>query len=224
MEKNLLIELLETGEKVSLYSPRFEGEEYTEFEKFLLTYKDQYAQDVQILIRRIDIIKENGAEDRFFRYEGSKRDRVMALPSHLDTSNLRLYCLNISHKILILGNGGIKKTQTYQEDVNLHRAVRNLQKIDIIIKKLENNVGIVSFVEHEGNFLTSEFDKANKENAQEYIRKIEERLGGKLNRETLEIEKPAFEIGKLYVFNEEDEDGELKQGKTFFAYYFYNFA
>lgn len=39
MEKNLLIELLETGEKVSLYSPRFEGEEYTEFEKFLLTYK-----------------------------------------------------------------------------------------------------------------------------------------------------------------------------------------
>ena len=26
----------------------------------------------------------------------------------------------------------------HQEDVNLHRAVRNLQKIDIIIKKLEN--------------------------------------------------------------------------------------
>lgn len=46
----------------------------------------------------------------------------------------------------------------------------------------------------------------------EYIKTIEERLGGKLNRETLEIEKPAkptFEIGKLYVFNEEDEDGEL---------------
>ena len=46
----------------------------------------------------------------------------------------------------------------------------------------------------------------------EYIKTIEERLGGKLNRETLEIEKPAkltFEIGKLYVFREEDEDGEL---------------
>ena len=42
-----------------------------------------------------------------------------------------------------------------------------------------------------------------------YIRFVEERLGGKLNRETLEIEKPAFEIGKLYVFNEQDEDGEL---------------
>lgn len=46
----------------------------------------------------------------------------------------------------------------------------------------------------------------------EYIKTIEERLGGKLNRETLEIEKPVkltFEIGKLYVFNEDDEDGEL---------------
>lgn len=47
-----------------------------------------------------------------------------------------------------------------------------------------------------------------------YIRFVEERLGGKLNRETLEIEKaqpakPTFEIGKLYVFREEDEDGEL---------------
>ena len=44
----------------------------------------------------------------------------------------------------------------------------------------------------------------------DYIRFVEERLGGKLNRETLEIEKPVkFEIGKLYVFREEDEDGEL---------------
>lgn len=47
-----------------------------------------------------------------------------------------------------------------------------------------------------------------------YIRFVEERLGGKLNRKTLEIEKtqpakPTFEIGKLYVFGEEDEDGEL---------------
>lgn len=43
-----------------------------------------------------------------------------------------------------------------------------------------------------------------------YIRFVEERLGGKLNLETLEIEKkPAFEIGKLYVFDEQDEDGDV---------------
>ena len=143
MKKNILIELLESGDKVSLYSPRFEGEKYTEFERFLLTYKDDYAEDIQILIRRLEIIKNRGAEDRYFRYEGTKRDRVTALPSHLDTSNLRLYCLNISHKVLILGNGGIKTTQSYQEDNILNRAVQNLQKIDIIIRRLENK-GIVT--------------------------------------------------------------------------------
>lgn len=139
MERDLLIELLESGEKVSLYSPRFEGEQYTEFEKFLLTYKDTYLSDIQILIKRIDIIKQNGAEDRYFRYEGTMNDRIMALPSHIDTTNLRLYCININHSILILGNGGIKTTRTYQDDIQLHKAVRTLQKIDIEIKKLEKS-------------------------------------------------------------------------------------
>lgn len=52
----------------------------------------------------------------------------------------------------------------------------------------------------------------NKDSAQTYINAIEKFCGGKLNRETLEIEKPAklkFEIGKLYVFNDEDEDGKV---------------
>lgn len=77
---------------------------------------------------------------------------------------------------------------------------------------LENEGSTVTFGEYEDNLPTSEFNKANKENAQEYICKIEKRLGGKLNLETLEIEKSAkltFEVGKLYVFKEEDEDGEL---------------
>lgn len=76
-----------------------------------------------------------------------------------------MYCLNISHKILILGNGGIKQTQTYQEDVNLHRAVRNLQKIDIIIKKLENRriITINGTNLHGPLELTIDIDNNNKE-------------------------------------------------------------
>lgn len=61
-----------------------------------------------------------------------------------------------------------------------------------------------------GTFRTVDFVKSD--DPAGYIRFVEERLGGKLNRETLEIEKPAkltFEVGKLYVFKEEDEDGEL---------------
>lgn len=59
---------------------------------------------------------------------------------------------------------------------------------------------------------TSVFEKASDDDAQTYINNINKCFGGKLNRETLEIEKPVkltFEIGKLYVFREEDEDGEL---------------
>lgn len=143
MERNLLIELLEDGEKVSLYSPHFEGEEYSEFEQFLLTYRETYPDDVRQLVYRLDIIKRDGAEDRHFRYEGTMRDRVMALPSHLETTYLRLYLLNIQSRILILGNGGLKQTATYQENENLHRQVRTLQKIDIELKQREREKVIV---------------------------------------------------------------------------------
>ena len=60
--------------------------------------------------------------------------------------------------------------------------------------------------------ITFTFRKASDDEAKTYINTLEKHFGGKLNLETLEIEKPekpAFEIGKLYVFNEEDEDGEL---------------
>lgn len=68
------------------------------------------------------------------------------------------------------------------------------------------------YSKEESELITSLFEKANDDEAQTYINTIEERLGGKLNRETLEIEKPAklkFEVGRFYVFNEDDEDGEL---------------
>lgn len=137
MDRDLFIELLEDGERVSLYSPHFDGEEYTEFEKFLLEYKDKYPYDVRQLVYRLDIIKRDGAEDRHFRYEGTRRDRLMALPSHLETTSLRLYLLNIKAKILILGNGGLKSTATYQQDAHLHKCVQTLQKIDIQMKQME---------------------------------------------------------------------------------------
>ena len=63
---------------------------------------------------------------------------------------------------------------------------------------------------------TSNFSKIdNSGNVEDYFKDLEEKLGAKFNRETLEIEKfkpkkkPVFELGGLYVFNEEDEDGEL---------------
>ena len=47
--------------------------------------------------------------------------------------------------------------------------------------------------------LTSDFQKAGKDAAQTYLKTIEKRLGGKLNRETLEVEKaqPDFKDGDI---------------------------
>ncbi len=68
------------------------------------------------------------------------------------------------------------------------------------------------YSKEKSEMITFVFRKASDDEAKTYINTLEKHFGGKLNRETLEIEKPAkptFEIGKLYVFKEEDEDGEL---------------
>lgn len=68
--------------------------------------------------------------------------------------------------------------------------------------------------------LTSDFQKAGKAAAQTYISTIEERLGGKLNRETLKIEKPEFKDGDVLfvkckggtfieIFNYSKKNGDL---------------
>lgn len=61
----------------------------------------------------------------------------------------------------------------------------------------ENN-NTEQFYEKE-RLLTSDFQKAGKDAAQTYINTIEERLGGKLNRESLEVEKtqPKFKDGDI---------------------------
>lgn len=61
----------------------------------------------------------------------------------------------------------------------------------------EEGGSIVGFEEDEDYMQTSDFNKANKEDAQEYIHKIEKELGGKLNLEALKIEKSEFKDGDI---------------------------
>ena len=57
---------------------------------------------------------------------------MVALPTF--NSMLRLYCLRLSDKILILGNGGVKTTRTYEEDSNLKGHVLTLQKFERLLR------------------------------------------------------------------------------------------
>ena len=140
MQRDLFLQLLESGDIVSIYSPLFKGEQYTEFEKFLIAFMDneEYGPDLGVIMGRLETIKKMGVQDRFFRFEGRSYDRVHALPAYLESSRLRLYCLCISSKVLILGSGGVKETQTYQEDPYLNKCVETLQKIDFEIRMREN--------------------------------------------------------------------------------------
>ena len=58
------------------------------------------------------------------------------------------------------------------------------------------------YAKEETYMLTSVFEKVNDDVAECHINTIEERLGGKLNRETLEIEKtqPEFKDGDIVVY------------------------
>lgn len=60
-------------------------------------------------------------------------DSVVALP--VTTSKLRLYCLRLSDKILVLGNGGVKQSQRYEDDPLLNGYVMTLQKFERLLKQ-----------------------------------------------------------------------------------------
>lgn len=57
----------------------------------------------------------------------------------IDSRKLRLYCLRISDQILILGNGGVKLSRTYQEDKKLSGYVMDLQTFDEVLIKAQKN-------------------------------------------------------------------------------------
>lgn len=89
-------------------------------------------RDYQIILLALDKIASHGALERNFRPEGKMNDNVVALP--IEKSKLRLYCLRLTDKILILGNGGEKTTKTYEESEELKGYVIDLQKFDALLK------------------------------------------------------------------------------------------
>lgn len=140
--KNAILKTIEQNDNVSLYSICFNGSDISEYENFLMKFKDNSTlnQDFQRILVALEKIIERGALERFFRVEGKMRDNVAALS--LDSHCLRLYCLRISDEILILGNGGVKTTRTYQEDEELSGYVMDLQSFDELLKQAQRNGSI----------------------------------------------------------------------------------
>lgn len=85
-----------------------------------------------MILLALEKITSHGALERNFRPEGKMSDDVVALP--IEKSRLRLYCLRLTDKILILGNGGEKNTKTYEESEELKGYVMDLQRFDALLK------------------------------------------------------------------------------------------
>ena len=136
-------------EEAEIFTIRIDEKENTETNEFILMFKDSVNTDLKDDFSRIFQTLKNismrGAEENMFRPEGSIKDRVCALPlittrkPRNGSRTLRLYCIRISDELLVLGGGGEKTTQTYQEDPILNEKVRTLQKIDKVLSDLENN-------------------------------------------------------------------------------------
>ena len=144
------LKTIEQNDNVGMFSICFDGNSESEFEKFLLEFKDNatYNKDFNAILLALSKIIDKGALERFFRIEGRMNDHVSALS--IDSRKLRLYCLRISDQILILGNGEVKLSRTYQEDEKLSGYVMNLQTFDKVLLKAQKN-GVITI---EKNMIT----------------------------------------------------------------------
>ena len=124
---------IEQTETTALFSIVFEGEDESEFAKFQSKFIDnaKLVGDLRLIINVIEKMLKKGFEERNFRYESKEKENVMALPVY--GSRLRLYCLRMSESVLIVGNGGVKNSRTYQENENLNGYVISLKELSKLL-------------------------------------------------------------------------------------------
>ena len=142
--QNYRIELIEEYEKVNFYSIHLSATEMSEFDRFFEKFPVgcEYDDEIDVIISWLDIIAEKGALERYFRPEGRYGDGVGVIP--IDVGNkIRLYCLRLSDKILVFGNGGVKDAGAWEESEELAPYVRLLMDTSRFISSLIKDGTIV---------------------------------------------------------------------------------
>lgn len=127
MKRRVLIEPLNDDyQAVNYYSFRFVDEDISEFDKFFNNFDGNvlHEQGFNIIMAALDNIGNDGPLDTYLRREGG---RLKAVP--IEACTLRLYMFQVNDEIILLGNGGIKKTRTYQLQPELNKYVSNLREV-----------------------------------------------------------------------------------------------
>jgi hypothetical protein len=111
------------------------------FERFISTYQGAYQPEVSDVVKRLTSIgKQTGALPTFFKMdEGLEADDMVCALFDIPHKYLRLYCIRISEKIIIIGSGGPKTTRAWQEDPVLSREVHKMMEVSARLRmKLDN--------------------------------------------------------------------------------------
>lgn len=134
------IEEVQKTDTAGLFTICFEGDAATEFQKFIEKFKEDASrkEELSVILTAINrMLTASGFLERYFRPEGKMGDHVVALP--IERTKMRLYCLRMSDSVLIVGNGGVKNTKTYEEDESLNGYVITLQKLDKLLNQAIKN-------------------------------------------------------------------------------------
>ena len=130
MKRSFIIEKLNiTGDKCQILTIRYDGEELSEFDKFLTDHEKKYPKNIDNVVIRISLMKKrNGCPDVYFKDVSSPKDALCRLRK---TGKLRLYCLRFGNAAIIIGGGGVKEDdkRTYQEVEELNDVVEDLKFI-----------------------------------------------------------------------------------------------
>lgn len=135
MKRSVTFDIVRQNGRIDILAFRFLDEHVSEFGKFLSKFPQgtKHGDDVDRLVRWLDKIAETGCPENKFRWESKIKYRIKAIPDHQDTSKLRLYLIKVlkddSQNILILGNGGLKNSRTYNSNYELNSYVRTLELI-----------------------------------------------------------------------------------------------
>ena len=110
-------------------------------DRFIQRNVSYYEPELMDIARRLRSLGNiTGCTENFFKLdEGLEaHDMVCALYDEPDRE-MRLYCIRLSTQILIIGDGGPKRTRTWQEDGQLKSAVHEMMHVSKIVRTKLND-------------------------------------------------------------------------------------
>ena len=126
-----------SGNKAKIYSVIEDGSENSFYDDFVVEHLT-FRKELRFLSERLKQIgQKHGAADQFFdRPEGSAGEDIFALYDE-PGAVLRLYCIRLGKIAIILGGGGVKQTDKWQEDSKL---TIEMERMKMVVKCLDERL------------------------------------------------------------------------------------